>query len=337
MYGSTGDGMTAQNLDSGEDHAIADLIREAIARRRITRRYLADQAKISLSTLEKALSGQRPFTLASIVRLEAALGVTLRNPTPQKAAEEARFAGIAPAELGSYGRAAVSWIEGDYLTVRPSFSTREAVYAYRMTIYWKEERSHLMFKESERIDAAFTQAEPGVSLSAREVFDLRVSTPLANWLVPAEQIQQTHDTVEVERRALIQSLALRSWQLKHDGRYPEKLTDLVPDELDRLPADPYRNATEPFRYIRWREQSGNARDASRPAMSPFATSRKGRFGGPLLYSVGVNGRDDGGSQAFDGTAKSEDLVFPLPTERPRLLTKPGPTSEGDGNEDEAKP
>jgi transcriptional regulator with XRE-family HTH domain len=158
MYGSTGDGMTAQNLDPGEDHAISDLIREAIARRRITRRYLADQAKISLSTLEKALSGQRPFTLASIVRLESALGVTLRNPTPQKAAEEARFAGIAPAELGSYGRAAVSWIEGDYLTVRPSFSTREAVYAYRMTIYWKEERSHLMFKESERIDAAFTQA-----------------------------------------------------------------------------------------------------------------------------------------------------------------------------------
>ncbi len=149
--------MTGQTLPEGDNDAVADLIREAIARRRITRRYLADQAKISLSTLEKALSGQRPFTLASIVRLEAALGVTLRSPTPAKAAAEARFAGIAPADLGSYGRAAVSWIEGDYVTVRPSFSSRESFYAYRIGITWSEEKSHLVFKESERIDAAFTQ------------------------------------------------------------------------------------------------------------------------------------------------------------------------------------
>ena len=57
--------------------SVAALIREELARRRISRQRLADDAKISLSTLEKALSGRRPFTLATTIRLEEALGVPL--------------------------------------------------------------------------------------------------------------------------------------------------------------------------------------------------------------------------------------------------------------------
>jgi transcriptional regulator with XRE-family HTH domain len=149
--------MSEQIISHEENDEIAVKVREALARRRITRQYLADQAMISLSTLEKALSGHRPFTLASVVRLEAALGVTLRRSTPAKAAAAARLAGIAPEELGSYARAAVSWIEGGYLTVRPSFSNPESIYAYRTEIAWSDDKGHLIFKESERIDAAFTQ------------------------------------------------------------------------------------------------------------------------------------------------------------------------------------
>ncbi|WP_119273627.1 helix-turn-helix domain-containing protein [Taklimakanibacter deserti] len=149
--------MTDQTLSVEDNDAVADIVREALARRRITRQYLADQAKISLSTLEKALSGQRPFTLASIVRLEAALGLTLRKPSSAKQAAAARHAGIAPEELGSYARRAVSWIEDDYVTVRPSFSNPDSIYAYRTSIAWHDERSHLVFRESERVDAAFTQ------------------------------------------------------------------------------------------------------------------------------------------------------------------------------------
>jgi transcriptional regulator with XRE-family HTH domain len=149
--------MTEQTLSAAENEEVAAKVREALARRRITRRYLADQAKISLSTLEKALSGQRPFTLASIVRLEAALGLPLRHATPAKNAAAARHAGIAPEDLGSYARAAISWIEGDYLTVRPSFSNPDALYAYRTNIGWNDEKSHLVFRESDRVDAEFTQ------------------------------------------------------------------------------------------------------------------------------------------------------------------------------------
>src|ERR1044071_296891 len=106
-------------LTDEQSRLIATQIREELARRRISRQLLADQAKISISTLEKALSGRRPFTLATTIRLEEALGVSLRRPTVP-APPAARGNGVAPADLGYYARQSVSWIEGSYLTLRPS-------------------------------------------------------------------------------------------------------------------------------------------------------------------------------------------------------------------------
>jgi transcriptional regulator with XRE-family HTH domain len=143
------------NLSGAQSRLIADHIREELARRRISRKGLAELAKISISTLEKTLSGSRPLTLATVIRLEQALGVDLRTrltPAPAPSAQ-----GLAPGDLGYYSRPAVSWIEGSYLTLRPSFGDREAVYAYRIEISWSDESSSLVFCESERIDAAFTQ------------------------------------------------------------------------------------------------------------------------------------------------------------------------------------
>lgn len=132
---------------------LSERIREELGRRRLTRLWLADEARVSLSTLEKGLAGQRPFTTATLVRIEQALGIALR---PQAEALE-RTPGIAPEELGAYAHAAVKWLEGDYLTVRPAFGTDGAVYAYLTSIVWDEAVSHLVFRESERTDAAYTQ------------------------------------------------------------------------------------------------------------------------------------------------------------------------------------
>ena len=133
--------------------ALAAAVLEELARRRLSRRRLADQAKISVSTLEKALAGRRPFTLATTVRLEQALGVRLRRPdaAPPPSGE------VAPEELGSYSRRAARWIEGAYLTLRPSFAEPDGVAAYRTEIAWDEAASCLAFRESDRLDAAFTQ------------------------------------------------------------------------------------------------------------------------------------------------------------------------------------
>jgi transcriptional regulator with XRE-family HTH domain len=148
---------TENQLSYEQSRLVAALVREELARRRISRQRLADQAKISISTLEKALAGRRPFTLATTVRLEEALGVALRKSRGDGAQSAAAAVTLAPGELGYYARPAVSFIEASYLTLRPSFSEPAAIYAYRTEICWDAESSSLIFRESERVDAEFAQ------------------------------------------------------------------------------------------------------------------------------------------------------------------------------------
>src|ERR1700722_8038881 len=144
-----------KQLSAEQSRLVAAIIREQLARRRMSRQHLADQAKISISTLEKALSGRRPFTLATTVRLEEALGVALRKGDSGELG--AAPANLAPGHLGFYSRPAVSWIEGSYVTLRPSFSDPQAIFAYRTEICWDDGVSSLIFRESERVDAEFSQ------------------------------------------------------------------------------------------------------------------------------------------------------------------------------------
>src|SRR5689334_24439980 len=106
-----------QQLSAEQSRQISETIREEIARRRISRQALAEQAKLSLSTLEKVLGGRRPFTLATTVRLEQALGVALRPLLEVSLPVPATNGEVAPDGLGAYSRRAVSWIEGTYVTV----------------------------------------------------------------------------------------------------------------------------------------------------------------------------------------------------------------------------
>lgn len=152
----------SSNSESGQDwRQVADRIREEMARRRMSRQGLADQSRISLSTLEKALSGKRSFTLPTLVRVEQVLGISLRQaavPSSQAEAPSKRdTAATAPEELGSYSRQSVSWLEGSYLTLRPGFTRPEAVYAYLTTIVWDDAKNCLVFQESQRQDARYAQ------------------------------------------------------------------------------------------------------------------------------------------------------------------------------------
>ncbi len=136
-------------IEGGE--AIALRVREELARRRLSRQWLADESRVSLSTLEKALSGRRPFTLATVVRLEDALGTNLRGvPAPNRLA-------FAPDTMGAYARPGVQWLEGTYLTLRPSFSEPGAIFAYLTEIAWDEARGHLAFSEAGRLDSQYEQ------------------------------------------------------------------------------------------------------------------------------------------------------------------------------------
>ena len=150
--------MSKQTLSTAENTRHAVRVREELARQRLSRETLAERARVSLSTLEKGLSGQRPFTLATLVRLETALGLVLRPQdfTDSRLGPQTNW-GNAPDELGGYNRASVSWLEGGYLTLLPSFGERGSIYAFRTNITWDDDQGCLTFREAERVDSDFVQ------------------------------------------------------------------------------------------------------------------------------------------------------------------------------------
>src|SRR5258708_9513750 len=107
-----------KQLSAEQSRQVAETIREEIARRRISRQSLAEQAKLSLSTLEKVLGGRRPFTLATTVRLEQALGVSLRKPIDVQPPAAQVNGDVAPDGPGPYSPRPVAWLEGRFITLR---------------------------------------------------------------------------------------------------------------------------------------------------------------------------------------------------------------------------
>lgn len=149
--------MADRHLSSDDVESVIARVREELARRRISRQRLADDARISVSTLEKVLSGRRTFTLATLVRLEEALGISLRPSRVNGVKRSGDGPLIAPDELGNYARAQVAWLEGSYLTLIPCFGERTAVSAFRTEFRWDQTQACLTFREFERADGAFTQ------------------------------------------------------------------------------------------------------------------------------------------------------------------------------------
>ena len=113
--------------------------------------------------------------------------------------------------------------------------------------------------------------------------------------------------------ALIQLLAIRDWQLKHDGQFPESLEKLVPEELPSLPLDPYSGRT--FNYKRSEGQRliplGSVLNGHQEAGQLETT------GYWLLTSVGNTKRDHDlpTLRMFDFVASPSPfrtIVFPIP-------------------------
>ncbi|HEX5400134.1 MAG TPA: hypothetical protein VFY06_13900 [Verrucomicrobiae bacterium] len=83
---------------------------------------------------------------------------------------------------------------------------------------------------------------------------------------------------EVARNVVVTAIALKRYELRHH-QFPDTLSELVPDFLKVVPTD-YMNG-QPLHYRR----NGN-----------------GTF---LLYSVGENGKDDGGSPEWEKTSETQ--------------------------------
>ncbi len=116
------------------------------------------------------------------------------------------------------------------------------------------------------------------------------------------------------RRMAAAALALRLFHANH-GHLPDTLAELVPQYLTHVPLDPLAPAPAEIHY--------------RPRPEP-----------PVLYSVGRDGRDNGGRIALDEkglpvTEGSDDLFYLRREDRPRrplppLHVEPGDTLRGEG-------
>ncbi len=67
-------------------------------------------------------------------------------------------------------------------------------------------------------------------------------------IAPLANNRNAYDGAIAQRRVLDTYLALRSWQLTHDGFAPDTLDELVPTELEQLPEDPFAERGVTFRY-----------------------------------------------------------------------------------------
>ncbi len=142
------------------------------------------------------------------------------------------------------------------------------------------------------------------------------TTPLISWFLPRGDWLRMEDTRnETARRALVLILALRHWQLTHDGEYPESLAELVKARtLKAIPRDPYA-ANREFGYIRSTGQKllplGQFDPMDRMDSDAPTRPTPGKW---LLYSVGPDQHDDrallNDGQQF--RSQGGDIVFPLP-------------------------
>ncbi|MCX7392616.1 MAG: hypothetical protein NTW75_00655 [Planctomycetales bacterium] len=120
-------------------------------------------------------------------------------------------------------------------------------------------------------------------VNTRKAISNSVCDSLLALMVPADtQAQNADDRTRIKNDLVRVGFALATDRAEQGG-YPMDLDVLVPKYLDVLPLD--RMVEQPLRYV-------------------------ARENGFLLYSVGANGRDDGG--AMNGQQNQDDVSFELP-------------------------
>ena len=120
--------------------------------------------------------------------------------------------------------------------------------------------------------------------------------PIAMVMFPLFSGARYQDTYggETQSALLATTLALSAYRLEHGGRLPDRLEQLTPQYLAQVPADPFSaDGNAPLRYrkahiAQCEDDTIAALDQKPEAVLPGAYPC-------VLYSVGPDGRDDGGN------------------------------------------
>ncbi|GAC1475383.1 MAG: hypothetical protein NVSMB9_27800 [Isosphaeraceae bacterium] len=203
-----------------------------------------------------------------------------------------------------------------------------------ITAPWEVHRARRAFRLVLAANIEFALTEPGRrpelttrsgQVAAKELdWAIRTTPLVARHVETANSLVDYCDHNEVARRALIQILALRIWQVKHDGRLPDQLAELVPSELASLPQDPYSG--RPFGYVRASGQPiPPSSDLFGSRVSEFGKTGDVTAGDRLLYSVGRDRTDGAAVREESINSSTGDIIFPL-ADRPGEPKKDAPPS-----------
>jgi hypothetical protein len=275
-------------------------------------------ARLALAIEEEALDFARRWAITrgqTPERLRAALAAYRDLPPMIPAAEVARAEAILVERTIELPAGELrDWLLANLSPGQQWDTLWAALWGDLVTTPWERARATRVNRSYAAWAIQAASLEPWQALSPpwqaasperRVAYDL-ASTPLISFLEPNLGAYQLGDARnEVARRALVLVLTVRAWQLRHDGKFPDRLEDLVPEELPSLPVDPFSGRG--FGYIT------QAQSARFDPSSPPETR--------LLYSVGPDRRDDRGAEAQvlpappfapSPGAGGIDIVFPIP-------------------------
>lgn len=131
--------------------AVAKAIRRHLDANGLTRKHLI-RADLSESTVNKLFQGV--FTDRTLTKVDAILGTSFssRDDKAQESDHKAQR------DLGAYTFEAASYLQGEYLCVRPSFGNPANLSAYIIQIAWDRAKTCLVFEERSRADSKYVQS-----------------------------------------------------------------------------------------------------------------------------------------------------------------------------------
>lgn len=137
--------------------------------------------------------------------------------------------------------------------------------------------------DSVQHQATIVPTRAGLLFNSRKIATDRTSKILVGMMLPAlEAAIIADDRLKTHSSMFNLALALAQFRAEHNG-YPSTLKKLVPEYIPRIPADDFSGSEFVYRKT---------------------------DGGYLLYSLGKNGRDDGGKNA-DGQNESDDVIIEI--------------------------
>ena len=271
-----------------EETAISQLVRLAVdgvavraLERSLANGRASEQTLLDLQT-EFEQEAKTPFFLTGLRGERACLNYFLENIQEGKVT------------FGEYHRLMTSPAWFAPLASRPTNEIMLQLNSMRMYLNMRGERAQMLHYLNELVELA--KLPPWEALKAIEAKDIALIHDPPLWTILCANVSKVCVAGvrgQAALRTACTALAMERFRLAK-GRWPEKLSELVPEYLAETPVDPFDG--QPLRLV-----------------------RKGQA--IIVYSVGIDKEDNGGAVVLNPSVKGSDIGFVL--QDPAQRRQPG--------------